>query len=304
MKYIEIKIEADAEELEAVGTYLTGKGISSFSVEDPAVIDEILDKQHPYDWDYVDEDLLKGKTHPSAITVYLEEDQEALAGDILLDGDELGWKLSRRIADDEEWKNSYKEHFQSLHLTERLLVVPSWEEHDGIPGVDYMELDPGMAFGTGDHATTSMCAQLMENADCYGKNILDVGTGSGILAIGAAMLGSREVLGIDIDPTAVEIASENVKKNGREGEIKIILGDLTKDIDYVADMVVANLMAEIVMTLTEYIKDHLNKGGIFISSGILTEKCDMVMEKIRAEGLRVVEVMNQGEWSAIAARYE
>ncbi len=215
MKYIEIKIEADAEELEAVNIS-DGQGNFLFSVEDPAVIDEILDK-HPYDWDYVDEDLLKGKTHPSAITVYLEEDQEALAGDILLDGDELGWKLSRRIADDEEWKNFLQGALPIFAFDGTTPVVPSWEEHDGIPGVDYMELDPGMAFGTGDHATTSMCAQLMENADCYGKNILDVGTGTGILAIGAAMLGSREVLGIDIDPTAVEIASENVKKNGREG---------------------------------------------------------------------------------------
>lgn len=304
MKYIEIRIEAEPHQLDAVSTYLIAEGIPSFSVEDPAVIDEILDKQHPYDWDYVDEKFLEGKSFPSAITLYLEEEQGELADRVVEGARKRGWGVSRRTADDEEWKDSYKEHFRSLQLSEHILVVPSWEEHSGIAGVDYMSLDPGMAFGTGDHATTSMCACLMEEAGCRGKKVLDVGTGSGILAVGAAMLGSSEVLGIDIDPVAVKVAKENVRKNRRESQITVIEGDLTKDVDYVADIVVANLMAEIVMTLTEHVKKHLERGGVFISSGILREKETMVMEKIRAEGLRIVEVMNQGEWSAIAARYE
>lgn len=304
MKYIEIRIEAKVDELEAVSIYLSEKGISSFSVEDPTVVDEILDKQHPHDWDYVDEELWRKKKWPSAITLYLEEEENALAEEIVGEGKNRNWKISCRTADDGEWKDSYKEHFRSLQLTEGILVVPSWEDHDGIAGRDYMDMDPGMAFGTGDHATTSMCAELMEQVGCQGKKVLDVGTGSGILAIGASMLGSRDVLGVDIDPVAVEIAIENVKKNAREEEITIVAGDLTKGLDYVADIVVANLVAEVIMILAEHVKKHLSKGGYFISSGILVEKEEMVLDKLKEERLEICEIHQMGEWSAILAKYE
>ena len=216
---------------------------------------------------------------------------------------ERNWKTFCRIADDEEWKDSYKEHFRSLQLTEGILVVPSWEDHDGIAGRDYMAMDPGMAFGTGNHVTTSMCAELMEQVGCQGKKVLDVGTGSGILAIGASMLGSRSVLGVDIDPVAVEIAIENVKKNVREEEITIVGGNLTKGLDYVADIVVANLVAEVIMILAGHVKKHLNKGGYFISSGILAEKEEMVLDKLKEEGLEICEIHQMGQWSAILAKY-
>ena len=165
-----------------------------------------------------------------------------------------------------------------------------------------LELDPGMAFGTGDHETTSMCAVLMDEVSCEGKDVLDVGTGSGILAIAADLLGANEILGVDIDPIAVEVAIENGKINNCGDNVKFIEGDLTKGIDFKADIVVANLMAEMVVMLTKAVKNHMKAGSVFISSGILVEKKDMVIEALKEVGLEPFKIIDKGDWSAIAAR--
>ena len=159
-----------------------------------------------------------------------------------------------------------------------------------------------MAFGTGDHATTSMCAVLMDEAGCEGKKVLDIGTGSGILAIAADLLGASDILGVDIDPSAVEVAIENAEVNGCGDNVRFIEGDLTKGIDFRADIVVANLMAEMVVMLISSVKEHMLPEGVFISSGILVEKKDMVIEALDKAGFETVKVMKKGEWCAILAR--
>lgn len=306
MKYYQLTIIT--EKVEETVTKLAEMDITSLQIEDPDDIKDIIENQSLYNWDFVDPDMVKDElSQVPRIKVFFEtrEQAEEIAG--LLDASKMqdsGIKgITVEVIDDENWKNKYKEHFKALSLTEDIVVVPSWEEKpEG--NVKVIDLDPGMAFGTGAHETTSMCARLMEKYGCEGKMILDVGTGSGILAIAAALMGSKDILGIDIDETAVEVARENVEKNRCSDVVEIKPGDLAKGIDCTADMVVANIIAELVIELAKDIKKHLKAGGSFICSGILLEKRDMVKNALTDLDFIIDDVYEKGDWCAIGAHYE
>ena len=207
--------------------------------------------------------------------------------------------------DDEDWKDKWKENFKPSKITKRIVVKPTWEEYIAGDGEIVLQIDPGMAFGTGTHETTSLCLRLMEKylSDFpENKKVLDIGCGSGILSIAAALLGAGEVMAVEIDKDAVSVAEENVKLNGVLNNVSVVQGDLTKGIDFKADIIVANLMADLVMVLAESAANHMEDGGIFISSGILTEKKETVSEAIRNAGFEILEIEEDGEWCAIVAR--
>ena len=312
MKYIEISITTTDFGIEQVTAMLISMGITEAIVEEPLKTIEQIEKTNSYDWDYVDESILNQDGEPKII-VYLEEDKKGqekveivktkltkLKADQIFDLGSLDVEIN--IIDDQDWMNSYKEHFKMIQLTESIIVKPSWEEDEFPAGMKVLELDPGMAFGTGDHETTAMCATLMEEVGCKDKDVLDVGTGSGILAIAASLLGANDILGVDIDPVAVEIAIDNVKINNCGHHVVIKKADLTQGIDFEADIVVANLMAEMVVMLSKAVKNHMKEDAVFISSGILNEKKDMVIAGLNEAGLEVVKVLDRGDWSAIAAK--
>lgn len=201
----------------------------------------------------------------------------------------------------DEWKDKWKEHFKPTRVTEHLVIKPTWETYTAKEGELILEIDPGMAFGTGTHETTSMCLSLIEKYRKEGFHVLDVGCGSGILSIGAALLGSPQVLGVEIDADAVRVAWENVKQNHVEDRVTVMEGDLMKGVDFQADIIVANLMADLVIKLSEQVQSHLKDGGIYLSSGILIEKKELVTNALEKIGFTVLEIMEKGEWCAIAA---
>ena len=164
-----------------------------------------------------------------------------------------------------------------------------------------IEIDPGMAFGTGTHETTSLCIKMLEKYQKKDDDVVDVGCGSGILSIAAALLGAKDVLGVDVDPIAVEVADENIVLNKVDKAARAQYGDLTKGIDYKADVVVANLMADLVMMLAEDVAKHMKEDAYFISSGILVEKEEIVSEHLIKLGFTIVEVVRDGGWCAIVA---
>ena len=182
------------------------------------------------------------------------------------------------------------------------MIKPTWEDYEAGEKELVIEIDPGMAFGTGTHETTSGCIQLMEKYMKPGDKVLDVGCGSGILSIAAALLGRRDILAIDIDPGAVEVTRENVELNNVSEYVDTRYGDLTKGVSYRADIVVANLMADLVMMLTEDVEKHLEDGGIYISSGIIDFKEEEVCETLKRCGFEIIEILKKGEWCIIAAR--
>ena len=320
MKFIEVKIYTSHQGVEPLTAMLMEKGISGVVVDDPQDAEELLDKKNEYEWDYIDRSLLENQEKEPVVSVFFEDTeegrrqvQELKISVMMLKSKEMegvfGWDadLGRlyaedRVVDDEDWKDKWKEYFKPANVTETLVVKPTWETYEKTGSEKVIELDPGMAFGTGTHETTTMCMELMEHYLKEGQSVLDIGCGSGILSIAAAFLGSSRVLGIEIDPDAVRTARENVSANGVSEWIEIREGDLTKDVDEKADLIVANLIAPLVIQLAEPAAEHLNASGVFISSGILTERKEEVEKAIREAGFEILEIREKGEWCAIAAR--
>lgn len=323
MKYIEFKVRASRQGIEQVTAMFMSKGIDSVSITDPADMEDILNKKNEYDWDYVDDQLKEDLEREPSISAYFEDTpenrekiQELKIAVMMLKSKELeglyGWDVDfgRLYAeavtvDDEDWKDKWKENFKPSKITKRIVVKPTWEEYIAGDEEIVLQIDPGMAFGTGTHETTSLCLRLMEKylSDFpENKKVLDIGCGSGILSIAAALLGAGEVMAVEIDKDAVSVAEENVKLNGVLNNVSVVQGDLTKGIDFKADIIVANLMADLVMVLAESAANHMEDGGIFISSGILTEKKETVSEAIRNAGFEILEIEEDGEWCAIVAR--
>lgn len=319
MKYIQADIHVNREGIEPVLTALLGVDITDTVVEDPADIADLLDKKEDWEWDYVDDSVLALQDAEPKVTVYMEDDEEgrrklaALQGAIETlkaeaaagaygENVDLGpLTVDVYVEDDSEWKDNWKEFFKPKKVGKRIVVKPTWYDYEKEEGDLVIEIDPGMAFGTGTHETTSLCLRLMEDYMQDGDKVLDVGCGSGILAIAGALLGSPEVLGVEIDPVAVEIAQENLELNGVTGVARAQYGDLTKGIDFKAEIVVANLMADLVMMLSADVAKHILPGGKYISSGILVEKRDQVAAVIRDCGFDIVEIREDGMWCAIVA---
>ncbi|HWQ79137.1 MAG TPA: 50S ribosomal protein L11 methyltransferase [Anaerovoracaceae bacterium] len=306
MQYIEVKIYTAPEEIDPLTCILMDLGIAGFAVEDARDIYDLMDKKNTYDWDYIDESLMQPENIKPNVTFYLEateKGRKTLAGireELRSDGRiELVWKT----VDDSEWKDNWKEYFKPARITDRIVVKPTWEEYEPAAGELVIEIDPGMAFGTGAHPTTSLCVKLLEKYITPGEDtVLDVGCGSGILSVASALLGAKEVTAVDIDPVAVEVTNENVELNRLAGKITVSEGDLTKGLSIKADIVAANLMADLVMMLSKDIGAHLKGKSVYISSGILIEKKDQVAAAIKECGFRILDVLEDGEWCAIAAQ--
>lgn len=320
MKYLEINIETSAAGIEPVVSALLNLGITDTVVEDPRDIEDLMDKKQTYDWDYLDDSIIEKMKESPKVTVYLEDTEEnrTLAEQIAPAMEELRSKaregifgegadfgslrVSRKQEDDTQWKDKWKEYFKPARIAENIVVKPTWESYERQGDEKVIEIDPGMAFGTGTHETTSLCVKMLEKYQKESDKVLDIGCGSGILSIAAALLGAEDVLGVDIDPVAVEVAAENIELNGVANVAKAQYGDLTKGIDYKADIVVANLMADLVMMLSEDVARHMQPGGLFISSGILVEKEVQVTEHLRSQGFGIVEVREDGGWCCIVCR--
>ena len=319
MKYIQVDIHVKRAGIEPVISALLEVGITDTVVEDPADIEELLHKKNDYDWDYIDKDVLDLQEEEPKVTVFLDDEEEgkkklesilvaiealkieAEAG-IFGEGADLGpLTVETSIEDDSQWRDNWKEYFKPKKVGRRIVVKPTWYDYDPDASDLVIELDPGMAFGTGTHETTSLCLRFMEEYVKPGVKVLDVGCGSGILSIAAALLQASEVLGVEIDPVAVDVARENIARNHVEKIARVQYGDLTEGIDYRADVIVANLMADLVMMLSEDVAKHLLPGGRYISSGILTEKRDQVAKAIENCGFLIEEIKEDGMWCAIVA---
>ena len=205
---------------------------------------------------------------------------------------------------DEDWSENWKKYYKPFRIGAHLVVRPTWEAYEAAPGDLVIELDPGMAFGTGTHETTSMCMQLLEKHLQEGMRVMDVGTGSGILAIAAARLGAREVLAIDIDPAAVKVARENIALNHVQDRVRAVEGDLCKSEAMPCDLAVANIVADAIRMLAAPLTRHLKKGGLLICSGIIREREQDVLEAALAAGYAVADRLEKGEWVALALRNE
>jgi len=212
-------------------------------------------------------------------------------------------KIVYRKIDEEDWAESWKKYFSPEKITDRIVVKPTWRQYSPEKGETIIEIDPGMAFGTGTHPTTSLCIEMIEKYIGQGDTFLDIGTGSGILMIAAAKLGAKKVWGVDNDETAVRIAKENLQLNRIDApEFRVMKGNLAKGIKRRFNIITANILSEVIVLLLDHIKGVMEREGILICSGIIEKNAGIVLDKMGRIGLETVETRSKGEWVTNAAK--
>ena len=307
--WIEIRVITKSEALEPVSGIFYGLDCKGVAIEDP---NDILEReQGPLTWDFADINVLEHKGEVAVVKAYFSEEdniEEVIKyiNEKMEELKDLGIdtgiaKVESEKMYEEDWANNWKKYYKPTKVGERIVVKPIWEEYEAKENELVLELDPGMAFGTGTHETTRMCIQSLDKYVKKDSTVCDVGCGSGILAIAAEKLVAKMAVGVDLDPVAVESAKENVGFNNLDN-IQILYGNLVEVIDGKADIVVANIIAEVICILTEDVKRVLKEDGYFITSGIIHDRVDMVTKKLEETGFEVVEINKDGEWNCIVAK--
>ncbi len=207
--------------------------------------------------------------------------------------------LEVRTVEPQEWEEAWKAHFHLLHIGKRLVVRPSWQEYEPEGDQIVLKLDPGLAFGTGHHPTTYMCLEQLEQRVQDGMHVLDLGTGSGLLAQAALLLGASWVLAVDTEADSIRASRRNLKEAGLAKRVKIIRGSIPQPLGVDMDMVVANISAKVLIALSGDITASLKPGGILVASGVLEERGDEVKEAFAAAGLTEVEIKHSEDWLAL-----
>ncbi len=305
MNYIEARVTYDHPDPELAGDLIAG---AFFDFDLQGVVIEDPDLEAGEDW--AEDAVARPSRH--AVLGYLAKDQRLdqrcadLEKMIAGIGIRLGlvYRISYRELDEQNWAEAWKAFFWPQRIGRRLVVKPSWRDYHASPEELVIELDPGMAFGTGTHPTTSLSVQLIEAHLKKGDAFLDVGTGSGILMAVAGKLGAGVLAGSDRDELAVRIAAENLRRNGIEADrFHLAQGLLAAPFKGPFDIVAANILTHIILELLDDIPRVLKKGGIFICSGIIDENQNMVVGKMKAMRFKVIEILLKEGWVAIAGRH-
>ncbi|MEF9983869.1 MAG: 50S ribosomal protein L11 methyltransferase [Oscillospiraceae bacterium] len=254
--------------------------------------------------DFYDEELLKKDPNIAIIHIYISPDENPLeAISYLKDRFEamgLAYSINTKSVVEEEWATAWKKYYHPTRLSDNLVVCPSWEEYEKEKPTDkILTLDPGMAFGTGTHDTTRLCVKLLDKYSFQGMEMLDVGCGSGILAITATLLGSGRTVGVDIDELAVRVAKENAALNNAQ-KVEFICGDLVEKVEGKFDVICANIVADVIIRLAPDIAKFLKENGIIILSGIIDERENDVVEALNEQGLVQKDKLSNKGWVALA----
>ena len=312
MNWIECIVHTTTAGSDWVSDCMMELGASGTMIEDKA---DIPDPEKPHGiWEIIDPKLLENMPEDVLVHAWFAADNsfpqifqqlnsrlnemhriQPLYGSLLAD--------TRTVSED-SWAEVWKKYYKPFYAGNHLVIKPTWEEFCPVPGDRIIEIDPGMAFGSGTHETTGMCISLLEETIHGGERIIDVGTGSGILAIAAALLGAGHVLAVDIDPDAVRVASENVAHNHVDNIVTVQEGDLLKTVSETCDICVANIISDIIISFAAPLKDHILPGGLFICSGVVRERTDEVRQALLHAGYNILRTEHRGEWTAFLSRRE
>ena len=310
MNWNEISVSTTTLAVEIISNIFIELGSKGVMIEDPS--DFHLQGQDPLAWDYMEKEVFDFGHEDVRVIGYFssEEDINEKISEIekrldyvkSLGLDTGTLEIYKREVKQENWENEWKKYFNVQKVSDSIVIKPSWEEYTAKEGEKIIDIDPGMAFGTGTHETTRMCINAIEKYMNKGDSLIDIGCGSGILSIAAAHLGAEKVIAVDLDKLAVKVSKENVNLNEFSNTIDVRYGDLTDVIDEKADVIVANIIADIIAKLSENIADFIKDGGYFISSGIINDKKDFVISKLKENNFDIIEENNDGEWNCIVSK--
>ncbi|NMI05574.1 50S ribosomal protein L11 methyltransferase [Paenibacillus sp. SZ31] len=319
MLWHELTIHTTEEAVEMISNFLHEAGAGGVSIEESGTLNKKRDTTYGELYDVPLNDIPEGF---AVIKGYFSEgtDMAELQSEVHPRIEELSEfgidtgevRYETRTVDEDDWATAWKQYFKPVRVSERLTIKPTWEEYTPeSPDEKIIELDPGMAFGTGTHPTTSLCLRTLETVIQGGEEVIDVGTGSGILAIGAIKLGAKHVLALDLDPVAVISARENVELNGLEQQITVKESDLLSvlgsqdpalGVQLPVKVVVANILAEIILLFVDDVYNALESGGTYIVSGIWKNKEQVVHDALVASGFEVSAIHRDEDWLAFVAR--
>lgn len=310
MKWIELAIKTTHEEADLAANILYDAGVNGVVIEDPEEIRMLMEQAKGREC--IDSALVNDSEDEVIVKGYLPEDEglhdrlemvrDSLKELSLRQGDSGRFKLTTGEVEEEDWAEGWKKYYKPLRIGENIVIKPTWEEYSSGERDIVIELDPGMAFGTGTHETTALCIQLLEKYTQPGSRVLDIGCGSGILSIVAAKLGAAQVFAYDIERKPVEIATKNAELNGVEHIVRVEQGDLFERVQGVADIIVANIITDVILKMSRTVKNYLQPGGVFIASGIIRERLEEVEETLLENDMEIVERITLNEWGAMAAK--
>ena len=308
MEWIEVCVQTPSEEMDRRCEEMAAMGAEGFVIEDEADFRSFLENNRQY-WDYVDEELASRFSGLSRIKCYLADDD---GGKAILERirTAYGSAVSTASVRDSDWENNWRQYYVPIETGRKLVVVPEWlEAPDG--GRTPLRLDPGLIFGTGSHPTTRMCLDALEEHAAPGTRVLDLGCGSGILGIGALLLGCSSCTGIDIDPKAPDVAMANAALNGiGVDRLAVFAGDILKDgrlrkrLGDGFGIVLANIVSDVIIPLSGFVKQFMKNDAVFITSGIIEGRQDDVSAALRKNGFRIDRHLFEEEWHCFVCSLE
>jgi ribosomal protein L11 methyltransferase len=307
-RWLEITVEAPGDELDDVCAKLTAAGMSTFAVEDELEFRQFLEENRHY-WDYVDDALMERMKGAARVKFYVTDDADGRAQ---LDryAAALARPYTAAALGESDWAHSWQKYYKPITVGNRFMIVPEWEKGVSVPpGRVPLYLNPGLIFGTGSHPSTQLCLEGLENHVRPGGAVLDLGCGSVILSIAALALGADSAVGVDIDPKAAGVAYENAALNGMgRDRYAVFTGDILSDDALMErlsrgrfDLILANIVADVIISLSGFVRPLLAPGGVFLCSGIIDTRAGEVAAALEANGLSVREKPEKNGWVAFAA---
>ena len=305
MRYIEVTVNTPGAEIDVRCQEMADMGAGGFVIENEEDFKDFLEQNHQY-WDYVDDELENQFAGVSRIKCYLTNDEDGIA--VLRRINAAYDDVTTSYVEDSDWENNWREYYKPIEVGEKLVVVPEWEEapQDGrLP----LRLDPGLIFGTGSHATTHMCLAALEEFSKPGVRVLDLGCGSGILGIGALILGCDSCLGVDIDPKAPDVVMSNAALNGIGADkMTAWAGDIIADSSLRArigggyQLVLANIVADVIIPLSAVVRQFMAPGAVFICSGIIEHRWPETEAALISNGFEILDHKSEEEWHCFVCR--
>ena len=310
MKWSELSIHTTNDAVEAISNILHEAGASGVVIEDSDELarerENVFGEIYSLNPDDFPVDGVRVKAYLAETSFLLEtvEEIKLAINNLQKFNIDIGHNVvTVQEVDEEDWATAWKKYYHPVKISNRFTIVPTWEDYERVNTDELIiELDPGMAFGTGTHPTTVMCLQALEKTVQPDSSIIDVGTGSGVLSIGAAKLGASKIHALDLDEVAVRSAIENITLNKVEDIVQVTHGNLLDNVNEQVDIVVANILAEIIMTFTEDAFSIVKDGGLFITSGIIATKKEDVRESLQQAGFEIEEVMMMEDWVTIISK--